>query len=70
MQSEDVKSVLWPVIEEAVSRGSGFAQQSVVLRQAADKLGITGDLDEEQILLTVWHDLFRGGELVWGFNCR
>ena len=51
-----------------MSRGSGYAQQSVVLREAADQLGITGDTDAEQVLLTVWHDLFRGGELVWGFN--
>ncbi len=68
MQSEDLRTVLLEEVDGAIRRGMGFAQQSVVLHVAAEKLGIRGKKDEEQELLNIWHDLFRSGELVWGLN--
>jgi hypothetical protein len=65
---DDMRSVLWQVVEDCIGRGPGYAQQGVVLRQAANQLGISGDTRKEQVLLNLWHDLFRNGDLVWGLN--
>jgi len=68
MQGNGMQTVLRQVIQDAVNRGPGYAQQGFVLRQAADQLRISGDADKEQALLAAWHDLFRSGELVWGLD--
>lgn len=63
-----IREVLLAVVEESIKEGPGFAQESVVLREAADRLALRDDLSGQQRLLTAWHDLFREGELSWGYD--
>jgi hypothetical protein len=58
------------VILEIVNRESksGNLQTASVLHQTLDALGLQGNLQTEQALLTIWHDLFRTGHLAWGLN--
>ena len=43
-------------------------QSGAVLRHASTTLGSHGNLELEQALLTMWHDLLRTGYLAWGYN--
>ena len=66
--SEEIQETLLAIAEDFTRQGPGFAQESVVLREAADRLKIKRDLPEQQRLLNVWHDLFRTGKLYWGYD--
>ena len=49
--------------------GNSNLQSGVVLRDACRVLGITlPDLPTEQIVLTIWDDMFRNGIIGWGFD--
>lgn len=61
------KAQLLKVAKEAVEQGPGFGQQGYVLRTVAEQLGVKGS-DQEQKLLTAWYELFRDGELSWGYD--
>jgi hypothetical protein len=63
----DIKQTLLEIAKDAVNEGPGYAQEAVVLRRAAEVLH-TATLMEQQELLTHWHELFRGGELAWGYD--
>lgn len=61
--------LVYRVARRHAELGPGFAQQSSVLRAAAEEAGVRrGDVDSQQLLLTCWHDLFRFGKLAWGYN--
>lgn len=47
---------------------SGNIQTASVLGYSLDKLGMTRNKQNEQALLTIWHDLFRTGYLAWGID--
>jgi hypothetical protein len=64
---EEIRRVLLEVIAEYSGRDSSF-QSGTVLNEAKQRLGIYRDIDLEQALLTLWHDLFRTGYLAWGYN--
>jgi len=66
--SGDIRATLQTVIEECLSRGPGYAQEGVVLREVGERLRILGDNAAQQKLLTLWHDLFREGVLSWGYD--
>jgi hypothetical protein len=68
MSMNGLKADLIEIVDECLAKGPGYAQESVVLRTAADKLNLQRQLDREQALLTCWHDLFREGVLSWGYN--
>lgn len=69
IDSRTIREVLLRIAEEMIKRGPGFAQESVVLRQAVDDLKLSWqDVDSQQVMLTCWHDLFRDGKLAWGFD--
>jgi hypothetical protein len=69
MNPAHINDVLLQVAKECLERGPGFSQESVVLRGAAERLRIDpGNDEEQQELLTCWHDLFREGVLSWGYN--
>lgn len=55
------------LVNEYYQQGPGYAQEGVVLREARRRLSLQGVL-EEQVLLDCWHDMFRDGELEWGYN--
>jgi hypothetical protein len=65
MTYEDLKKLVLEVAAEYASRGYGYAQESVVLREVAARVGAQ---TSEQNVLTVWHDLFREGALSWGID--
>lgn len=58
------------VMLETVDRQSGGSnlQTGSVLHQTLDTLGLKGNIQIEQALLTIWHDLFRTGHLAWGHD--
>lgn len=70
MTVADVQSVEDTILElarDACAKGPGFAQESVVLREARKRLQ-PESLEEQQKILTVWHRLFAEGKLAWGYN--
>lgn len=52
--------------------GPAYAQQRPVFDEVAVALGggtyTRLDLNIQQAILTCWHDLFREGELSWGYD--
>jgi hypothetical protein len=60
------------VASESSSRGSGWAQEGVVLREFRvrinNKIEKPLRVEEEQMILEAWHDLFAEKKLGWGFN--
>jgi len=65
---EEIQNTLLNVAKEFTMMGPGFSQESVVLREGARRLKISGDLSDQQRLLNAWHDLFRAGKLYWGYD--
>jgi hypothetical protein len=74
---EKLKKKILEIAVDMDRKGAGYAQQGVVLRAAEKQYG--GDLqtiDDRfqqalrrwQFILTAWHDLFRDGELSWGYD--
>ena len=68
MNKDELQRVLWEVIEECLSKGAGYSQEGVVLREVGERLNIFNDQRIQQDLLTIWHDQFRAGHLSWGLN--
>ena len=68
MTSLELEAALLNLAKDHLDQGPGYAQETVVLREAARQFGIGSDLKEQQRLLTVWHELFRNGTLSWGYN--
>ncbi len=52
---------------ECDSKGPGYAQEGVVLREAKQRLS-PKSLAEQQQILEAWQRLFVEGELSWGYN--
>ena len=68
-KSDDLRAVLLEIIEKQRPRDRGSTLQSgSILSAASEALGIRGDHDMEEALLTAFHELFRTGYLAWGFN--
>lgn len=68
MDENQIRAVLLQAVSELAHSGSGL-QQGAVLQRAAQRLGIhIGRIEDQQALLTMWHDLFRNGQLAWGYN--
>ncbi len=67
MVKADIKQELLAVVDACLKQGPGFAQDCVVLREAAEKL-CPNNLSEQQELLTCWHNLFLDGTLAWGYD--
>jgi hypothetical protein len=66
-----LKELVFDTAKELYQRGPGWAQEGVVLHEVFQKIGgRSKNRDEElqQRILTCWHDLFRSGELSWGYN--
>jgi hypothetical protein len=60
--------VLLKIARDCIEEGPGMAQEMVVLRKAAEELNVGNDLKEQQRLLTAWQNLFRTGQLSWGYD--
>jgi hypothetical protein len=69
MDQEQLKRTILEVARECLEKGPGWAQEGVVLREVAERLGGSArNEQDQQKILTCWHDLFLKGELSWGFN--
>ena len=67
MDFDEVKEKLRQIAYECVSKGPGYAQEGVVLREARNLLG-PGGLEHEQLILEAWHSLFSEAVFDWGYN--
>jgi hypothetical protein len=67
MSHELIEKQLLEVARQLYDQGPGFAQESVVLQEARERLR-PATLDDEQKILTCWHNLFQKGSLSWGYN--
>lgn len=68
LDGQSIKTALLEVIEGFQKGGPGQFQQGSILQQTANNLGISRNVEKEQMLLTVWADLFRTGYLAWGYD--
>jgi hypothetical protein len=64
---DTLANALKEIALECVSKGPGYAQQGVVLRQARQDLR-PANLLEERMILRAWHHLFEAGILEWGHD--
>ncbi len=64
---DKLQQQLHELARECYRKGPGYAQEGVVLRKARRKFSPKG-VGEEQTILDCWHDLFRTGELEWGYS--
>jgi hypothetical protein len=67
MSYSELKEKVFAVALDSLKKGPGYAQESVVLREALEQLRLR-ELADQQRLLTCWHDLFRDGQLSWGYD--
>ena len=68
MTTAELEKALLNVAKDCIEQGPGYAQETVVIREAIQKLALARDLKQQQRVLTAWHDLFRNGTLSWGYN--
>jgi hypothetical protein len=69
MNHDDLKNQVYQTAVETAGQGYGWAQERVVVREVARRLGLGPDsVSGQQAILTAWHDLFREGKLSWGFD--
>jgi hypothetical protein len=70
MDDKALKRLVLDTAVELASRGPGWAQESVVLREVARRLSDQRpvDLPAQQSILSAWHDLFLDRKLSWGYD--
>ena len=66
MDPDAVRSTLLDVIQERAG-SPGLFQSGSILNEVSRRAGLRGDR-QEQVLLTLWHDLVRTGYIAWGVN--
>lgn len=67
MKQREVREVLLRIANDMLAKGPGFAQERTVLTAARRELGPV-NVEQEQVVLDVWHSLFDERELAWGFD--
>jgi hypothetical protein len=65
--SNKYRQTMLQVIEEYSRGNSSSLQSRSTLHEVARRLQVSGD-EVEQLILTIWGDLFRTGYLAWGLN--
>lgn len=69
MTSQELKLFILDTATELASRGAGWAQQAVVLREVANRLkGQVNTLRTQQAIVRAWHELFLEKKLSWGYD--
>ncbi len=69
MEYARLLGLVFDVATQLLERGPGWAQQRAVLEEVASQVpGARTDQRIQQSILTCWHDLFRLGQLSWGYN--
>lgn len=64
----DMSRIRQVVLETVERERGGNLQTASVLHTALDTLGLQRNIQIEQAMLTIWHDLFRTGYLAWGLD--
>lgn len=64
----NARQVVLEVVNAKASAGPGYFQAGSLLNQVSKRLGISGNIEAEQAVLTIWYDLFRVGMLAPGYN--
>jgi hypothetical protein len=64
----NARQVMLDVVNAHSGQGPGCFQSATILRTVSDRLGVGADVDAQQAVLTLWHDLFRTGMLAPGYN--
>lgn len=67
MDGNTIRQALLEALKEHHAQGPGLFQSRSVLRTVSRKLNVHGEV-EEQAVLTLFHDLFRTGQLAWGYD--
>lgn len=62
-----IRRTLLVVLHEKQSSAGGSLQQNSILSETSRRFGNLA-IDEQQALLTLWYDLFRSGQVAWGYN--
>jgi hypothetical protein len=71
MIPQELKRLVFETAVELARRGHGWSQESVVLREVADRLRqrqLAVELPLQQAVLSAWHNQFREGKLSWGYD--
>lgn len=68
VDGQELRRTVLEVIEELGESDKFHLQSGSVLQKSAERLGIRGNFEEEQALLTFFGDLFRIGYMAWGCN--
>jgi hypothetical protein len=66
--STELSKLILDTAKELAALGPGFAQQSSVLCKVRERTPNNSDIGVQQQILTAWHNLFREGQLSWGYN--
>lgn len=68
LDGQKMRTTLLETVRDLSQSRNSALQQSTVLTQASEELGIRGSSqkDAQEGLLTLWYDLFREGYLSWG----
>lgn len=64
---EMIRQVTLEVVDKCNTQGPGYFQTGTMLREIAETCRVTST-EDQQAILTVWHDLFRAGLLAPGYN--
>lgn len=67
MNTQDARKMLREIAIEYAEKGPGYAQESVVLRNAMERIRPV-TLRDQQMLLEFWQELFEDGTLSWGYD--
>ena len=74
MSYDELKRRVFEIACMMASKGAGYGQERVVLQAVEEEVGAElrkihpEKLKRDQLVLTAWHDLFREGQLAWGYN--
>lgn len=64
-----IRRTLLEVVQEYVSPTPKPSFQSgSILNEVAKRLNLLNNIEAQQALLTLWHDLYRSGHISWGFD--
>lgn len=67
MDGATIKQTLLDVVKEYHGRGPGFFQSEPIIREASRRLGFRRP-EDDQLVLTLFGDLFLQGLLAWGYD--
>ncbi len=68
MDGAEIRKNILEVLEHYMKHGSGSARPKDILKEVGKRLGADRNQKLQQPILTYWYDLFRSGQLAWGYT--